>query len=39
MAYRRSGKLVVLGGLAALALVAWALITFGDDLLMRLPLR
>jgi hypothetical protein len=38
MAYRRSGKFAVLGLIAALALVGWAVITFGEDLLLRLPL-
>lgn len=39
MAYRPGAKYAVLGLLGALALVAGVLVTFGEDLLLRIPLR
>lgn len=38
MGYRPSRKHAVLGLLVALALVAFTLVTFGEDLLMLIPL-
>lgn len=38
MAYRRSRKFVFLGWLVAIGLVVFVVLTFGDDLLMRVPL-